>query len=186
MSNLPTSPDGSDESSPKVEQFVKLLATCQRRVFLYALRLLHNGADAEEVLQETNLVLWRKFDQFEPGTDFVRWACRVAYFEVLKLREKRPSRERLFSGDFVEAIAVEAEESTELLDDRRQALTQCLQKLPQADRKLVLARYQPKATTRAVAESLERSVQGTQKSLHRIRNTLLVCIQRTLTAEERT
>lgn len=185
MSNSPTSPDGSDESGAKVEQFAKLLATCQRRVFLYAVRLLHNGADAEEVLQETNLVLWRKFDQFEPGTDFVRWACRVAHFEVLKLREKRPSRERLFSSDFVEAIAAESETSMDPLDDRREALTQCLQKLREGDRKLVLARYQPKATTRAVAESLQRSVQGTRKSLHRIRNTLLVCIQRTLTAEDR-
>jgi len=169
---------------PKVERFAQLLATCQRRVFLYALGLVHNAADAEEILQETNLVLWRKFDQYQPGTDFAGWACRVAYYEVLKFREKRARDERIFSSDFIEALATESERSSDLLDARREALVRCLGKLSQNDRQLVTRRYQERATTRSVAEALGRSVQGTRKALHRIRMALLACIQRTLAAEE--
>jgi RNA polymerase sigma-70 factor (ECF subfamily) len=162
-----------------------LLATCQRRVFLYALGLLHNAADAEEVLQETNLVLWRKFDEFKPGTDFDRWACRVAHYEVLKFREKRSRTARLFSEGFIEALAVVAENGFDQLEPRRTALVRCLGKLHDMDRRLITERYQGQATTESVAHALGRSVQGTRKALHRIRMALLACIERTLAAEER-
>ena len=178
--------DAQDPSvSPKVERFAQLLATCQRRVFLYALGLVHNAADAEEILQETNLVLWRKFDQYRPGTNFAAWACRIAHYEVLKFRERRAREERVFSSEFVEALAVESVGAMDLLDARRDALVRCLGKLNKRDRQLVTRRYQERATTRSVATVLGRSVQGTRKALHRIRMALLACIQRTLAAEER-
>jgi len=167
-----------------MERFAQLLATCQRPVFLYALSLVHQPADAEEILQETNLVLWRKFDQYQMGTDFVRWACRIAYFEVLKFRERHAGPERLFSNEFIESLAVEADGLVEQTDDRREALARCMKKLKEADRLLVIRRYQPGATTRSVAEALGRSVQGTRRALHRIRTALLACIERTLAMEE--
>jgi RNA polymerase sigma-70 factor, ECF subfamily len=171
------------EEPSKVERFAQLLATCQRRVFLYLLSLLHNAADAEEVLQETNVVLWRKFDQYEPGTSFDRWACRIAYFEAMKRREKSLRHERLFSNEFVETLAREAEDTLERLEPRRRALEGCLGKLSETDRQLVLRRYQDRGTTQGVAESFGRSVQGTRRALHRIRMALLACIERTLAAE---
>ncbi len=173
------------EQRCKVERFAQLLATCQRRVFVYLLGMLHNPADAEEALQETNVVLWRKFDQYQAGTNFDRWACRIAYFEAMKLRERRPRAEQLFSNDFVERLAEEADKSLEVLDQRHDALQRCLGKLSEQDRQLVLRRYREKATTRSVAEALGRSVQGTRKALHRIRMALMACIERTLAAEGR-
>ncbi len=173
------------ESSPdRVEQFARLLAGCQRKVFLYVLALIHNPTDAEEILQETNLVLWRKFDQYEPGTDFARWACRVAYFEVQKYRQRRARAASLLSDAMMETLAVEAEEQLDVVDRRRSALRKCLQKLPDKWRRLIVRRYQPQATTRAVAEAAGRSVEATRRALHRIRMTLLQCIQQALAAEE--
>lgn len=169
----------------KVERFAQLLATCQRRVFLYVLGLLHNAADAEEVLQETNLVLWRKFDQYQPNTHFDRWACRIAYYEVLKFREKKGPKEQLLSSEFVASLAEETEKGMDLWEARHNALAQCLGKLSENDRRLVLHRYRERATTRSVAEALGRSVQGTRRALHRIRMALLACIERTLAVEER-
>jgi RNA polymerase sigma-70 factor (ECF subfamily) len=178
--------DPQDPSTgPKVEQFARLLATAQRRVFLYALGLVGNATNAEEILQETNLVLWRKFDQFREGTDFVRWACRIAHFEVLKFREKWGREERIYSNEFIETLARDTERSSDRLDARREALNHCLSRLSARDRLLVMRRYQPSATTRSVAEALGRSVQGTRKSLHRIRLALLACVRRTLAMEER-
>ncbi len=175
---------GGVPQNPEVERFTQLLATCQRRVFLYALGLVHNAQDAEEVLQEANLVLWQKFRQYQPGTDFCRWAYRIAYYEVLKLRERKSREERFFSQEFIEALAAESERAMDELDARRDALNECLGKLSSNDRQLVRQRYQLGATTRSVAEALGRSVQGTRKALHRIRARLLSCIQRTLAARE--
>ena len=177
---------GADrDPNQKGELFARLVGRCQRKVFLYALGLIHNATDAEEIVQETNVVLWRKFDEYEPGTSFESWACRVAYFEVLKFREKSARQRRVFSARLVETLAAEAEEVADEFDDRRDALEGCLTRLRDVDRTLVLQRYQPGATTRGLAESRGRSVQGTRRSLHRIRMTLLECIQRQLAAEAR-
>ena len=146
--------------------------------------LLHHAADAEEVLQETNVVLWRKFEQYQPGTDFVRWACSVAHYEVLKLRERQSREKRLLlSDEFIATLTIESQKSLDELEERRQALAHCLKKLSQTDRELILRRYQPSATTHAVAKALGRSVQGTRKALHRIRTALLGCTRRTLARE---
>lgn len=182
---LPVDRQETSPESESMERFAALLATCQRRVFLYAMGLLHNPADAEEVLQETNMVLWRKFDQYTPGSDFGQWACRIAHYEVLKIREKKARQERLFSGEFIEVLAAESASSSARTDARQEALTECLKKLREQDRRLLMRRYQPKATTRKLAEALGRSVQGTRKSLHRIRMALLACIERSLATGER-
>jgi RNA polymerase sigma-70 factor (ECF subfamily) len=166
----------------EVERFTRLLAKWQRHLFIYAMGLLHDTNDAEEVLQETSVVLWRKFGQYQPGTDFRRWACRVAYYEVLKLRKRKARRELLLSNEFVEKLASESDRAMGELDARRDALKTCLGKLNPGDRELVKRRYQPGATTRSVAEESRRSVQGTKKTLHRIRSRLLACIRRTLVA----
>ena len=166
--------------APEVERFTRLWATCQRPVYLYALSLLFNAADADEVLQETNLILWRKFDQYEPDTDFTRWAYAIAHYEVLKVREKRARDKRLFSDEFIAKLAAESQKSLEVLESRRQALAHCLGKLREADRQLLLRRYERGVTTRLVAEESGRSVRGTRKTLHRIRAALSACVRRTL------
>lgn len=160
--------------------FAELLASCQRPVFLYAMSLLHNAADAEEALQETQVVLWQKFDRYQPGTDFVRFACGVARNEAMKIRAKRPREKLLLNDGFLEMLAAESQKAPEA---RHQALQHCLGKLGHTDRDLVLRRYHRGATTRSVAEALGRSVQGTRKALHRIREALSACVRRTLSRE---
>lgn len=168
-----------------VATFTHLLGRCQRQVFLYALGLLHNATDAEEVLQETNILLWEKFDQYQQGTDFARWACRIAHFQALKLRSKKAAEERLFSDQFIEIVAARWNRTFDQIDSRREALAECLGKLSDKDRELVMRRYQAGATTRRVAEGLRRSIAATRRRLRFIRDRLLGCIQRSLASEER-
>lgn len=168
-----------------MERFVQLLATAQRPVFLCAVCLLHHAQDAEEVLQETNLVLWRKFDQYQPGTDFVAWACRIARLESLQYRRRKRRDAIPFSDEFLERLADEVEQHVDHWSDRRTALASCLEKLPTADRTLVERRYQWPTSTRELAAMLGRSDQGVRRSLQRIRTALLQCIERATAAEER-
>jgi RNA polymerase sigma-70 factor (ECF subfamily) len=171
---------------PQVDEFVSLMAVWQRRIFLYVLSLLQNATNAEEVLQETNLALWQKYDQYQPGTSFGSWAYRVAYYEVLKFREKSGrNKQQLLSNECLELLAVEAERVLDEADARREALDNCLKKMQPKHRELLVQRYQPGATTRSVAEALGRSVDGMRQSLRQLRSKLLACIQRTLAAEER-
>jgi RNA polymerase sigma-70 factor (ECF subfamily) len=168
-----------------VEQFVRLLAQNQRRIYLYVATLVPNPTDAEEVVQNANLVLWREFPTFQPGTNFAAWACRVAFNQVLAWRKKR-SRDRLeFSEAFLTAVATDAADRADELESRSAALAKCVEKLPADQRALLDARYSDGNSIEAVAARVGRTVEATYRALSRIRHTLHECVTRTLAAEMR-
>lgn len=158
-----------------------LLLSHQRRLFQYIFTLLPNLQDAEDVLQETNLVVWSKLDQFQPGTSFFAWAARIAQHKVMKHREKAGNRRRLVWDDTaVELIADDAVVETQDVDSVRAALQHCLTKLRQEDRELVSRRYAAGASGKRLAEELGRPQNSVYKSLGRIRQALLDCITRAM------
>jgi RNA polymerase sigma-70 factor, ECF subfamily len=165
------------------DEFVQLFTRWQRRLFLFILAQTPNPAEAEEILQETNLVIWRKSHTFTDGTNFYAWCCRIAVLEVFKFRDRRRRHAALLSEAFVEAIARDAEESAESLEDRRRALLACLARLVPADRELIRQRYSPGATGKSVARQLGRPANSVYQSLSRIRRSLLDCIKRRMAAE---
>jgi RNA polymerase sigma-70 factor (ECF subfamily) len=163
-------------------EFVQLLTNFQRRLFAYIATLLPHPADTEEVLQQTNLVLWSKAAQFEPGTCFRAWSFRIAYLEVLAFR-RRGSRDRqVFSADLAETMAAEVEDTGE---PSAQALRACLEKLPSGDRDLLSRRYGGEGTIKQLAEAMGRPASSIYRSLDRIRYSLLNCVQRAQAAEDR-
>jgi len=167
------------------EEFVWLFTQHARRIYGFILSLQPNVTDADEIFQETSTVLWRKFDQFEPGTDFLAWACQIARYKVMSLRQKL-GRDRLqFSDEFVESVADESAAMESTLAPRQRALATCLEKLTARDRQLLESRYRDGATTRSVASEVGRSVDAVYKALNRIHEALFHCIERTLRAEGR-
>lgn len=173
----------SASSTAPNPELIELFTKNQRRLYLYILAQVPHPVDAEEVLQETNLVIWRKFEEFELGTNFVAWACRIASYEVLKYRERRRRDRLYFSDQFVQRIAVEAQSGVQPFDERRRALMQCLAKLRKPDRELIQRRYSPGENGKSVAEALGRPANSVYQSLGRIRRRLLDCIRRRLAAE---
>jgi RNA polymerase sigma-70 factor (ECF subfamily) len=170
-----------DDIEPKhVEAFVQVLTRDQRRILLYIHSLIPNWGEAEEVLQNTNLVLWRKYGEFQLGTNFYGWACSVAHLEVLKWRERRARDSKTLSVEFIDEVGRELVRQGDLIERRHQALAACLDKLRDYDRRLILLRYSDGATTQSVAESLNRPIKSIYAAVNRIRDSLLECINRTL------
>jgi RNA polymerase sigma-70 factor (ECF subfamily) len=166
------------------ELISQLMASHQQRLTGYIRSLVPDRADAEDVLQEVNLFIWRHGDEFEPGSNFAAWVFRIARYHVLDFRKRRVAKIR-FSDAVVQQLAESAAEGTNFGSSRLHALEQCLQKLPEKDQTLVRLRYEPDATTLSVAERSGRSLKGVYNSLNRIRTVLLECIQRTLAKEAR-
>ena len=162
------------------EDFVQSFTRSQRRLYLYVLSQVPNPVDADEILQDTNVVIWKKSQQYEPGTNFFSWAARIAHFEILKYRD-RWKRERLqFSAEFVAQVAEEIEQNIDAFDQRRDALMQCLRKLKPEDRQLIQQRYTPGQTGQTMAEDLGRPANSIYQSLSRIRRALAECVARRL------
>lgn len=172
-----------DLASPEGE-FVQLFSRYQRRLYLYILAQVGNPTDAEEILQETNLVVWRKSDKFELGTNFFAWSSRIAGYEVLKFRDRRRKDKLQFSDKFLEAVSEEVQKNEGRLEDRRKALEVCLGKLRSDDRELIRHRYAGGQNGKAVAEILDRPANSVYQSLGRIRRALMQCIRKRLAAVE--
>lgn len=172
----------SAAASPS-EEFVQLFTRYQRRVYLFILSQIPNPNDAEEVLQESNVVILRKCNQFEMGTNFLAWACSIARFEVLKHHD-RNKRDRLsFSNEFLELVEGETVRRDQLTEFRRDALGKCIGKLAEKDRDLLQLRYATGSDGNTVAEKLGRPRNSIYQSLSRIRKSLLDCVNRKLAAE---
>lgn len=167
----------------RVDAFVRLLGQNQRRLYLYVMSLVPDRTEAEDILQETNLVLWREFQRFEEGTNFTAWACRVAFNQVLSWRKRR-QRDRLeFSEAFLAAVAEELSDEAERLEERSRLLGRCLERLPPHHRNLVRLRYTEGASVERIAEQVKSSVEGVYRMLSRIRQALHECVQQSLHRE---
>ena len=138
-------------------------------------------SDVDDLLQEINVVLWEKCDEFQPGTDFWSWASQIARFKVLN-QVRKYGRERLVFDDAVlQQLAAMAEQKLQDLDRRRDALDHCLKQLPPAQRQLIDLRYASGQTVESIAESIGRPAGSIRQTLYRIRAALEACVQTQLT-----
>jgi len=165
-------------------EFIQLLTTHQSRLFAYVLSLLGNRQHAEDVMQETNMILWRKSDQFQLGTNFGAWMLKVAYYQVMDHRRKR-NKLALFVDDenFLAELAEEAAISTELTERQQEALQICLTKLPARQRDLVRLRYSEGASIQSVAERIGSAAAAVKQALFRARTNLIECVQHRMKAQ---
>lgn len=167
------------------EVFVELLMRHQQRLYGFIYTLVPNPADAEDLLQQTSLVLWQKFGEFDPQKSFPAWACGIAHLLVLKhFREKRRSRV-VFSDELISRLAETCDncEEADLADSV--ALAACIEKLSINDRRLIGACYGEKHDIKAAAAALDRPAASVYVSLVRVRRLLMDCIRRSSAEEGR-
>ena len=164
-------------------EFTELLSQHHSRLFGYVFAMVRNYSDAQDIVQQTCLTMWDKFDQFEPGTDFAAWGCEIARRKVLNFLRSEGRRGTQFGDDFVNQLADLELEMGEQLDRRREALSGCVGKLPGEQRQLLWRCYGGKETVKQIATALGRTTDGIYGSLRNIRQKLADCIARTLTKE---
>jgi RNA polymerase sigma-70 factor (ECF subfamily) len=145
--------------------------------------LIPNQSDADDVFQEVSRTLWAKFDDYQSGTNFLAWAFNISRFKILQHRRSQSRRSATLGDAVFELIAEEVYGTLHKEDARFLVLAECLQKLPARDRHLIEIRYRQGQTTKSVAETVGRSVDAVYRSLRRIHNDLLHCMQRGLVEE---
>lgn len=165
------------------KRLMALMTRYQRRIFSYIYTLVPNRYDAEDLLQETSVVICEKFHEFEEGTDFVAWACQIAYWRVRYARQKYARSKVIFDQEVLDAVAHTAATMTREVDARHEALARCLQKLYPRDREFVLTRYEPGSGVEEAARRSGRSLPAAYKALTRIRKLLSDCVTHHMTTE---
>jgi RNA polymerase sigma-70 factor (ECF subfamily) len=164
----------------KNQGFLALFLRDEPRLYAVIRSMVFNDADADEILQEIATDMWRKFDQFAPGTSFERWANAFVRHKVLDYQRRRRTHGAASLSDRMLELLVDRSDATSDSHHRTlAALEQCVDKLPEPDRRLLAHRYQPGQTNRSVAQASGRSESVVSRSLNRIYTLLLECIERT-------
>ena len=174
------SPDATQYSEDKnaaQQRFLSLFLRSEREIFRYVALLVPNVADAEDIVQQTALALWEKFDAYDRSQPFTPWACRFALNKAKQWIERRQRWLALLEGGLAEELAQRREELRPEMETRLKHLESCLGKLPQEQRSIVEGYYYRRDGIEKLAEHSGRTIAATYKTLQRIRQALQVCIE---------
>src|SRR5262245_44196181 len=166
-------------AGPDPSLFVCLLMQHQGALFRYIMPLVGNLDDARDVLQQTAMALWKKFDQYDPDRPFLPFARRFAHHEVL-MHHRKQRRYTFLTEELIETL-VEEQGEQDAAAARRLALEGCVAMLPEADRRLLDERYsQSGKTIHQLADETGQKPNVLYKALARIRRQLLICVSQKL------
>jgi len=173
-------------TNPAPDQFVRLFLANERRLMAFALSLLPDFVEAEEVLAEATSVMWQKFNDFDaaaPDANFTAWAFRIIRFKVMEHQRSRSRDRHVFDENLLDRLAADAESMTGRTESRFRALTDCVNKLPSGERELVMQRYRPGANVQAIADAAGKSTVTIRNWLRRIHGVLERCIHDNISSE---
>jgi len=166
-------------------EFVKLLTAHQRDLYAYINTLLVGDAATADVLQDTNLDLWKRLEDFDFDRPFLPWAYGFAHQRVLAYRKARSRSRLVFSDEVVQLISDAYFSDLVSADIRLSALQTCLDKLEVNQSQLIRDRYLGRVSVKVLAARLGSTASQISARLYRIRRTLAKCVETTLAAEAR-
>ena len=165
------------DSNAAQQRFLSLFLRSEREIFRYVAVLVPNVADAEDIVQQTAMALWEKFDAYDPSQPFTPWACRFALNKARQWIERRQRWQALLDHGLAEELVQRRQELQPEFELRLKHLECCLRKLPEEQRSLVEGYYYERVGIETLAERSSRSAAATYKMLQRIRHTLQQCVE---------
>lgn len=168
----------------RTNEFLRLFMANHKRIYAFILGMVANYQDAEDIFQQTTLIMWSKFDHYVRGTSFASWGATVAKYEILNARRRKTMRSTGFGPEVQELVEKRSASLVHQIDARMEVLRECVRKLDPRDYTLVQMRYDRELDVQTIADRLGRSAQSVYKRLARIHDVLLHCIRRGLHREE--
>lgn len=158
------------------DDFLRLLLNSEREILRYVMAIVPRRADAQEVLQETAIELWKKFGSYDPSRPFAPWACRFAANKAKEHLRKQGRWKGFLNEEIASTLLARREQLASELDRRVGPLHDCMNELTENNRLLIERYYFDQASIEEAASEVGRGVSAAYKSLQRIRATLMQCI----------
>jgi RNA polymerase sigma-70 factor (ECF subfamily) len=174
---LPDPKRQPEDQAAAQQRFLSLFLRSEREIFRYVAALVPSVADAEDIVQQTAIALWEKFDAYDPNQPFTPWACRFALNKAKQWIERRQRWQALLENGLVEELAQRREELRPEIESRLRHLEGCVAKLPEEQRSIVEGYYYQRDGIEKLAENSGRTVAATYKVLQRIRQSLQLCVE---------
>lgn len=165
-----------DERSTK--EFVYLMSVNQMNIYAYIMAIVGNSNDADDIMQNTSVLMWDRYSEFKKGTDFVAWGRSIAYYKIKEFR-KQQSRHQ-FSNEVLEIIHRKSQDHLGDANLYIEKLRHCLAKLPPADFDLVKLRYESGNSVKRISMRVNTTVQAVYIRLSKIHGILSRCIKQSI------
>ncbi len=171
---------------PAQAEFLRLFLSSERELLRYVATLVPCAGDAEEIVQQTAVVLWEKFDQYNPQHPFTPWGCRFALNVAKQWMARQQRWKALLNGKLAEELLRRRNELLPDMEARIRHLDECMGKLPEDQRDIIDGYYFRKAKIESISRESSRSVDAIYKALQRIRQALRNCIESAFQREAET
>lgn len=157
--------------------FINLLTTHYCKLHAFVMCLVPTKTDADDVMQETVLVMWSKFDKFQQGSNFLAWAKTIARYKILDSRKKNKLT-CLLDDETLSLIHKDRERYNDNMDVKLDALRKCINKLPQAEKSILKLKYHKNMKTQQVARKIGIPLHTVYRRISKMYSVLLGCVQR--------
>jgi RNA polymerase sigma-70 factor, ECF subfamily len=161
------------------ERFMRLYVTHEPQILCAIMVLVPQASDARDVLQETAVLLWQRFDTYDTNRPFVNWALGYAR-NFIRRHFRNLERGRRLSDAAVEALLIAAEPRQAAAEQRAEALEACLREAPAASRAILEGYYFQHRTVEELGALYAKSAEAIYKIIQRLRMSLLDCVNQKL------
>ena len=167
-----------------IRAFSAIVSNYQSRVFTIVLKIVANREDAEDIMQEVFVKVFKSLDQFKEESEFSTWLYRIAYNTTLsELRKRKLSFVPINDDLNTVNEPIADEEEHDLTNIKLQHLDEALKKLPPDEIFLITLYYFKEQSIEAISKISNLSVANVKVKLHRIRKKLALEINRLLENE---
>ena len=175
--------DNAMPESEGTEEFVRLLVASQTRIYAFILTLVPRVFDADDLMQETSAVMWRKYREFRAGSDFAAWGISIAYNIILGYRRKKARDPVRFNDRILELVVEDYQKFSDMTKFKLDALERCMSRLSQDDRKLIRARYEKNTSIKDLARRLDKSTDMLYRAMGRVHDLMIRCMRQVMRLE---
>lgn len=166
------------------QEFLRAFLAINKRLYLYTVTLTPSHSDADDVFQQTSMILLQRWEEYDQSRSFLAWACGIARNQARRYMAERGRQDELL-GDEAAMVIQEVLEDTEgAINERLDALKACLEKLSRDQKTLVKQCYAGSQTMQSLAESLNMTPNAIYNRLKRLREVLHQCVDRTVLARQ--
>jgi RNA polymerase sigma-70 factor (ECF subfamily) len=166
--------------SAEIHQFVKQLTDHQACLRAFIVSLMPGSPDVQDLLQDTNVVIWEKLESYEPGTNFKAWAFSIARNMVkAQFRKTKRNQSPTLNEEIIQVISETwHQRNPEETGQKQIALDFCLSSLDQSARDLITARYTQGNSIETYATTLGSTAESLRVQLFRLRTKLRDCVRK--------
>ncbi len=168
-----------------MQSFFLLVAKYEKMAYTVAFRIMENREEAEEVVQDAFVKMYRALPGFQFGSKFSTWFYRIVYHTALSAHK---SRRTFISYEDAGGNALtdnEIDSATSLLEreDRKEIITQVLERIPADGAALLTLYYLEECSVDDIHQITGLTVSNVKTKLFRARKQFYETMQRMMQKE---